>query len=88
GYFLSKNKYLLLGGNFYPVNVQLGRYDASWESLLEYQPDNKKFSLIAPIASGLSIKGETRKIIPIQINGETHAIFIKNNQKPEVVKFK
>lgn len=87
GYFDEDSGYTFLGGNFYPVNVQMGRYDASWGSVLKFDPEENRFVLVLPTTSGLSIQGETRKILPIKIKGKDHFIFIKNNEKPEVVTY-
>jgi hypothetical protein len=88
GYFDADSGYTFLGGNFYPVNVQRGRYDASWGTVLKFDREKNSFDLILPSSSGLSIQGETRKILPIKIKGKTHFIFIKNNENPEVVTFR
>lgn len=88
GYFEASSGLAILGGNFYPVNVQMGRHDASWGSVLEFDSDRQKFQTVLPTSSGLSIQGQTRKILPIQIKGKTHFIFIRNNQSPEVVRFR
>ena len=56
---------VLLMGNFYDNNVQMGRYDADYGTLLI----NKGKGLFEPSTiNGLSIKGQVRKISPIQIN--------------------
>ena len=50
---------VLLGGNYYDCNVQMGRYDADYGTLIQFD------SLGVPkvvTAHGLSIKGQIRKI--------------------------
>ena len=57
-------KDLFLGGNFYGLKPEVGRYDASYGVTLL---GNKRhgFDFLPPIKSGLFIKGEVRDIAPI-----------------------
>ena len=66
---------VLLMGNFYDNNVQMGRYDADYGTLLI----NKGKGLFEPSTiNGLSIKGQVRKISPIQINHLPNFILAMN----------
>lgn len=66
---------ILLAGNFYENNVEMGRYDADFGTLLQYQ--NQRW--IASALPGLTIKGQVRHIRPIQIKGALSFIVARNN---------
>jgi hypothetical protein len=69
---------LIVAGNFYPVNVQMGRYDASYGQLLK--GDGKgRFTSIPPYQSGISILGETRVLKKITVSGKEFILAIRNN---------
>ena len=58
---------VLVGGNFYPVNIQMGRYDASFGSLL-LGNGHGGFSAMPNIQSGLNIHGEVRRIRKVVVD--------------------
>ncbi len=67
---------ILLAGNFYPNNIQLGRYDADYGSVLINKGNGEfDYSLI----SGLTIKGEARKIRNIRLPGFQQSFIIARN---------
>jgi hypothetical protein len=69
---------LLLAGNFYPINIQMGRYDASYGCLLE--GDGKgNFKAVPSYVSGFSVRGETRHLEKISVQGKTYYLAIRNN---------
>jgi hypothetical protein len=68
----------LVAGNFYPVNVQLGRYDASYGSLL-IGDNHGDFKAMAPYQSGISISGETRALRKIKVGANELFLAIRNN---------
>ncbi len=75
---------LLLGGNFYPNNIQLGRYDADFGTIL-INLGKGKFKY-EPLG-GLSIKGSINRIKPIQLtNKETAFIFSRNDDSTVVLR--
>ncbi|MBL6449078.1 VCBS repeat-containing protein [Fulvivirga sp. 29W222] len=74
---------VILAGNFFNNNVEMGRYDASYGSLLSID-ENGEFA-IGKLGT-LKIKGQVRKIMPVVIGGETAYIFARNNQSAVVVK--
>ncbi|WP_143959974.1 VCBS repeat-containing protein [Litoribacter populi] len=86
GYYDTEEGLALLAGNFYPVNVQRGRYDASYGLALKTSPNPGNFNPMTGKESGLSVPGETRRVLPITVAGERHYLFIRNNDKPAVVK--
>ncbi len=69
---------LLVGGNFYPTNIQMGRYDASFGSLLSN--DGKgNFKVIPNIESGLLLRGEIRRMMPITVKNKLVYLSFSNN---------
>ncbi|GAA4400315.1 VCBS repeat-containing protein [Nibrella viscosa] len=74
---------VLLSGNFYGCNIQMGRYDADYGIVLINQ-GNCRF---APVAlSGLAIKGEVKHLVPIRINGNEAILVARNNERLLVIK--
>jgi hypothetical protein len=74
----DKKTDLLLAGNFYPINIQMGRNDASYGSLLA--GDGKgNFKMIPTDQSGLSIKGEVRHLRRVNVNGRPFYLAVRNN---------
>lgn len=66
---------VLMMGNFYDNNVQMGRYDADYGTLLI----NKGKGIFEPSTlNGLTIKGQVRKMSPIQINHQPNYILALN----------
>ena len=77
-------KDLLLGGNFYGVNPQRGRYDASHGIILNGD-GSKGFIPMSIQESGLNVTGQVRDIISITYQQDHEAIlFAKNNDKIQV----
>lgn len=73
---------LLLMGNFYESNVQMGRYDADFGTLLQHKSGNTFEALTLP---GLSIKGQVRNIKPITLAGKPAYILVRNNDSTMVI---
>jgi enediyne biosynthesis protein E4 len=70
---------VFVAGNFYPVNIQMGRYDASFGSLL--QGDGKgKFEVVPNKDTGIRLRGETRKMQKIKVGKRFHYIAFRNNE--------
>ncbi|MCX8020940.1 MAG: VCBS repeat-containing protein [Chitinophagaceae bacterium] len=67
---------LILGGNFYANNVQLGRYDADFGTAL-LNKGNGNFEY-HPLY-GTTITGQIRKILPLRIGAETLFLLARNN---------
>jgi enediyne biosynthesis protein E4 len=74
---------MLLAGNFYDNNVQLGRLDADYGTLLI----NNNNSFIAENIQHVKIQGQVRNILPITINGKQAYILAKNNEALQVIQF-
>lgn len=68
---------LVLGGNFYPCNIQMGRYDADYGTILI---NRGKGNFETNTQNNLTINGQIRHILPIQIKGKISYIFARNNE--------
>ena len=76
----SVGNHILLGGNYYYNNVEIGRQDADFGLLLTM---NKGKILTAP--SNLVIEGQVRKIASIKIGKRDAYILAKNNAPLQVL---
>jgi hypothetical protein len=75
---------IFLAGNFYENNIEMGRYDADFGSLLV----NKGGGLFAVQSlNGLQVKGQVRHIGRINIAGKETFILARNNDSTMVIKF-
>jgi hypothetical protein len=75
---------LIGGGNFYDVNIQFGRYDASFGFLLE-NDGTGKFRTVSPTTSGLNLQGQVRDIQPLKIQNQMVWLVAKNNDSLQVI---
>ncbi|GAB2818530.1 VCBS repeat-containing protein [Ferruginibacter profundus] len=75
---------VLLMGNYYDNNIQMGRYDADFGTLL-INKGNGKFE--TENINGLQVKGQVRHIAPITINHQPAFILAKNNDSLRVIRF-
>ncbi len=76
---------ILTAGNYYNSNIQMGRYDADFGTILLNKGGGK---LTAENINGLPITGEVRHIRKIQINGKEAYILVRNNETTLVIEFK
>jgi hypothetical protein len=76
---------VLLFGNYYDNNIQMGRYDADYGTWL-INKGNGKFA--TEKMNGLSMKGQVRHIKPIQINKQLSFVVAKNNDTTQIIQFK
>ncbi|MDX2247721.1 MAG: VCBS repeat-containing protein [Bacteroidia bacterium] len=76
---------ILLGGNFYENNIQLGRYDADFGTIL-INRGNGKFEVSA--LNNLKLGGQVRKIRKIFISGKESFVLARNNDTLKVIQFK
>lgn len=79
---ISKRPWLFTAGNFYANNIEMGRYDASYGNMTCMQGN----IMTEPIRNTL-IKGEARKILPIQIGNKSAYIVARNNASVMVISF-
>ncbi|HWA33408.1 MAG TPA: VCBS repeat-containing protein [Cyclobacteriaceae bacterium] len=70
----------IVAGNFYGVNVQMGRYDASYGQLLKGSKNG--FKAVPPVESGISIPGETRRLRRIRVGNADYILALRNNDTP------
>ena len=76
-------KEVMLGGNFYECNIEMGRYDNNYGNILSFGQNGKMN--VSPIGS-MRIKGQVRRIQPIKIGNETAYILAKNNDYLQIIK--
>ena len=75
---------ILLVGNYYDNNIQMGRYDADYGTILLNQGHD---SLTVTPINGLVIKGQVRHIHPIRIKGTPSYVLVRNNDSAAVIRF-
>jgi hypothetical protein len=73
-------KDIWLGGNFYAVKPQVGRYNANKGVFLK-GTGNHSFVAVPASNSGISIDGEVRDAAVIAIKGTNHLIVGRNNER-------
>lgn len=76
---------ILLVGNYYNSNIQMGRSDADWGTILI---GKHKDTFDVEGLNGLQIRGQVRHILPIQINKRPAFVLAKNNDSLQVIEFK
>jgi hypothetical protein len=76
---------ILVVGNYYENNIQMGRYDADFGTIL-INRGNGKFESVA--LNGLAIKGQVRHIQKINIGKKEAFILVRNNDSTMVIQFK
>ncbi len=67
-----------LGGNFYALKPQVGRFNASKGVYLKGN-GGRSFTYMPPLQSGIKVEGEVRDAGVIQVNGSKHLIVARNN---------
>ncbi len=75
---------ILLMGNYYKNNIQMGRYDGDFGTILL---NKGKGNFSAENINGLSIKGEVRHIKKIQLNGKQAFVLVRNNDAAMIIGF-
>jgi hypothetical protein len=75
-------KEVLMGGNFYDCNIEMGRYDAYYAKVLTIGANGQMqaSSLGNPI-----IKGQTRHIRPVVVHGKPCYVFARNNDRAVIL---
>ncbi|MFN4007750.1 MAG: VCBS repeat-containing protein [Chitinophagaceae bacterium] len=71
--------HVLLAGNFYDNNIQMGRYDADYGLLLQTQPQYTASLLWQPNKMPLPITDQVRNIARLQVAGKQAVLLAKNN---------
>jgi hypothetical protein len=75
---------VLLVGNYFENNIQMGRYDADFGTILV---NKGKGAFTAESLNGLQVKGQVRRISKIQIAGREAFILARNNDSAMVIRF-
>jgi hypothetical protein len=75
---------ILIMGNYYDPNIEMGRYDADFGTIL-INKGNGNFA--ADTINGLAIKGQVRHIRPVTIGKEPAFIIARNSDSAMVIKF-
>jgi hypothetical protein len=76
---------ILLMGNYYDSNVEIGRSDADFGMLLINKGEGR---FASSTLNGLSITGQVRHIQPLTIGGQHAYLLAKNNDSTRIIKFK
>jgi hypothetical protein len=71
-------KDIFLGGNFYGLKPQTGRFDASYGTLL-LQSHGQQFHYMAPKRSGLFMRGEVRDAVMLNPVGKNPLLLVARN---------
>ncbi len=75
---------LVLVGNDYSVRPSMGRYDASYGLCLLGDTGNR-YKPLMPVASGLKIKGDARKVLSIDVLGKQYLVAAINDGNLQVI---
>ncbi len=72
------NMDLVIGGNFYATDAQIGRYDASLGAVL-LGDGNNHFQVVSPPDSGFIIPGNVRHVLSVKSGSGTELFIVRNN---------
>ncbi|HWB90751.1 MAG TPA: VCBS repeat-containing protein [Puia sp.] len=75
---------ILLGGNYYENNIEMGRYDADYGTVLVNQGHGH---FAAYCLNGLVVKGQVRHIRPITVGGRRDYLYVRNNDSARLIHF-
>lgn len=78
---------LLLGGNFYDCNIQMGRYDASYGTLL-HNEGKGVFKTIPNRHTQLNLEGQIRDLKLLQFKEDVLIIAARNDNTLQILKLK
>jgi len=78
---------ILLGGNFYHNNIQMGMYDADYGTLLLNRSNRQSAALRFAALPGLPVKGQVRRIKTVRIGKEQAFVLARNNDSVMVIQF-
>lgn len=76
---------LFLGGNFYGLKPEAGRFDASYGVTLLGKKDHH-FEYVPPLKSGLFVKGEVRDVAVVTTKSGPMIIMARNNDALQLFK--
>jgi hypothetical protein len=75
---------ILTAGNFHEVNIQRGRYDADYGTLL-HNEGGGSFSVVSPAESGLLLEGQVRDMQRARIQGQDVILVGRNNASLQII---
>jgi hypothetical protein len=75
---------VLLVGNYYENNIEMGRYDADYGSILL---NNGKGGFNYSMLNGVAVKGQSRHIQKIKIGSREAFVIARNNDSALVIQF-
>jgi hypothetical protein len=75
---------ILLMGNYYDNNIQMGRYDADFGTILM---NRGKGRVDCESINGLQVRGQVRHIRKISIAGHDAFILAQNNDSVRVIRY-
>lgn len=78
---------LLIGGNFYDCNIQMGRYDASYGSLL-VNDGKGNFKLVPNRETNLNLIGQIRAMRFLKFGNEKFILAARNKATVQILKVK
>jgi hypothetical protein len=76
---------IFMGGNFYGLKPEVGRYDASYGVAL-LGSGTRNFTFAAPANTGLFLTGEIRDIKQIKTAKGTYILVARNNEALQIFK--
>ncbi|WP_301934712.1 VCBS repeat-containing protein [Ferruginibacter sp.] len=75
---------ILIMGNYYDPNIEMGRYDADFGTILI---NKGKGNFLAETINGLAVKGQVRHIKPVTIGKQPAFILARNSDSAMLIKF-
>ncbi|HUQ67410.1 MAG TPA: VCBS repeat-containing protein [Flavitalea sp.] len=75
---------VLLVGNYYENNIEMGRYDADYGSVLL---NNGKGGFDYSMLNGVAVKGQSRRVQKIKIGDSEAFVIARNNDSTVVIRF-
>ena len=76
---------VLLMGNYYDSNIEMGRYDADYGTLL-INDGGGRFH--CSTLNGVAVKGQVRHIQPIQVGKQPAFLLARNNDSAKILQFR
>jgi enediyne biosynthesis protein E4 len=75
---------VLLGGNFFECNIEMGRYDANYGNVLSFA---KNGEMTVSNLGNIKVDGEVRQIRPLKVGTEKYFVFARNNAEAVFLKY-
>lgn len=75
---------ILMMGNYYDSNIEMGHYDADFGTLLINQGSG---NFTCTTLNGLAVKGQVRHIQPIRLGKQQAFVLARNNDSAKVISF-